>query len=249
MTQQQLQETEYEFPYHYIAQATPGFRQHFCDTWGINYLSTIKFILDELKKIPFSSIADIGCGDGRMTREMSLSFPDAEVVGIDYSKKAICLARAMNQDLQHLKFTCCNISSKTEIGSYDAALLMEVFEHIPPDETSEFLAGLHRLMRPGASLLVTVPHVNKPLEYKHFRHFNTETICMSLGEHFEVVKVVCFERRTPVRKLMDILLSNKFFILNNQWCLDKIFTFHQKYLFNCINEDECQRIYVLARAR
>src|SRR5262245_37977053 len=71
-TPQTLQEAEYWFPYHYVSQWSPRFSQCFYDSWGIHYISTIEFLLEKLSALPFYSIVDIGCGDGRMSRELAL---------------------------------------------------------------------------------------------------------------------------------------------------------------------------------
>ena len=94
MKEQSAQEAEYIFPYHYVAQRRPHFAQHFYDSWGINYVSTIEYLLSRLSETHFSSLVDIGCGDGRMTREIAARFPQCDVVGVDYSERAIALAKA-----------------------------------------------------------------------------------------------------------------------------------------------------------
>ena len=71
---QEKQDEEYAFPYHYVSQFRNGFTQVFNDTWGINYVSTIEYIIDQLKNEKFSSLMDIGCGDGRLVRELSISY-------------------------------------------------------------------------------------------------------------------------------------------------------------------------------
>ena len=73
--EQKIQNQEYEFPYHYI----PKFRGDFTQTnnwiWGRNYISAIEFILTQIKKDSkkIESIADVGCGDGRLTKNWLLN--------------------------------------------------------------------------------------------------------------------------------------------------------------------------------
>src|SRR5688500_18918104 len=119
---QQLQEEEYNFPYHYVSEYKNGFSQCFNDTWGINYISTIEFILSKLKGEEFNSLVDIGCGDGRLSKEIHDTFPGKHVEGIDYSDRAIKIAKALNPKIP---FKNINILEENLSNQYDAGILME----------------------------------------------------------------------------------------------------------------------------
>ena len=249
----EAQEAEYWFPYHYVAQMPArGFAEHFVDEWGINYISTIDFLLSEVARLNASSIVDIGCGDGRLTREIAARFDVPRCIGIDYSQRAICLAKAMNHDIpeQRLSFVAADITAPdVNLGAFDVAILMEVFEHIPPCAAPDFLRGVRKLMRPGGRLLLTVPHTNKPVEYKHFQHFDAASIRAWLSPHFTVLRVLPFEKRCLARKVVTSLLSNRFFILNNRRALSFIYRYYMRRLFHCDSEKQCQRLYVEAELR
>lgn len=246
---QESQEQEYCVPYHYISTMPEnGFAQHLVDIWGINYISTIEFILKEIDELQPRSLIDIGCGDGRLTREIHDRFLQVKVVGADFSARAIALARAMNYDVGDLVFRQFDISTVQFEQQFDAAILMEVYEHIPVDETRAFLEGVRRSLRLGGTLLVTVPHSNKPLEYKHFQHFTIETLTRDLSEQFDVVKVVPFERMSILRGLINRALCNRYFVLNHRRMLSLLYSLHSRLLFSCDSEEHCQRIFVRAVA-
>ncbi len=248
--EQTYQEDEYWFPYHYVAQFENNhFRHYFLDTWSINYVSTIEFLLQKVDARPNTRIIDIGCGDGRFSRELALAFTSATVVGVDYSKRAIALATAMNPDIANLKFQSLDITKKHSAERFDIAVLMEVFEHLPEEDAGSFMGSVRALLKDGGVLYLTVPHENKPLEYKHFQHFSVEKIVNYLWPHFNVVEVVPFERITRRRGLMSKVLSNSFFILNNPHLLSVIYRWYKRHLFFCISEKECQRIFLKAVAR
>ena len=241
------QDDEYCFPYHYISEMpNRGVVQHVVDSWGINSVSAVEFMLGEIEKLEPRSVIDIGCGDGRLTREIYNRFGDRRVVGADYSTRAIALARAMNQNAPALTFERIDISAEDFDEPFDVAILMEVYEHIPIDQTGAFLAGVRRALRPGGTLLLTVPHVNKPLEYKHFQHFTLESLTRDLSAHFSIVAVRPFERRSILRGIVNRLLCNRLFVLNHRGFLDRIYRLYAKRLFNCESETECQRIFVKA---
>jgi len=194
-------------------------------------------------------LIDIGCGDGRLTREIGLSFPLIESKGVDYSQRAVNLATAMNEDIPGLSFERMDITEVNFPKKYDVAILMEVFEHIPIGETQSFLSGVHRTIKPGGMLLLTVPHSNKALEYKHFQHFTIQCLTNELSSCFHIAEVILFEKRGFRRRLLDFVLCNRLFVLNSKTLLEICYLLHQKYLFTCENENECQRIFVKAIAK
>jgi len=194
-------------------------------------------------------IVDIGCGDGRFSRELARTFQSTTVVGIDYSERAIALASAMNPDVSNLKFQQIDIAKNINLEPSDRAVLMEVFEHLPIESAGNFMASVRKLIRNDGVLYLTVPHENKPLEYKHFQHFSIEKILDYLRPHFNVVEVVPFERISLCRGVMLKALSNRLFILNNQRLLTMIYKWYKKHLFHCDSELECQRIFVKAVAK
>ncbi len=244
------QEAEYQFPYHYIVQfGNNQFKHYFLDTWSINYSSTIEYVLQKIDAGQGTRIVDIGCGDGRFSRELSLVYQSSTVVGIDYSRRAIALASAMNPDIDNITFQSLDITQKHNLGTFDVAVLMEVFEHIPIKNAGNFMESVHALLKKDGILYLTVPHENTPLEYKHFQHFSVDKVSDYLRPYFEIIEVVPFERITWLRGIMLNILNNRLFILNNPRLLSKIYCWYKKNLFFCTSEKDCQRIFVKAVAK
>ena len=246
---QELQDGEYWFPYHYVAQFRDRFRHFFLDTWAINYASTIEYLIARMAGETYPRIVDIGCGDGRFSRELALAFPQSSVTGVDYSRRAINLATAMNQDVGNLQFMSTDITKSQAAGLFDFAVLMEVFEHIPLDSAAGFISAVRELLKPGGVLYLTVPHKNKPLEYKHFQHFTVDSITTYLEPHFDILEVTCFEKRSMGRSVLLRMLSNRLFILNDGRLLNFLYGWYKKHLFACHSERACQRIFVRATAK
>ncbi|NND81338.1 MAG: class I SAM-dependent methyltransferase [Gammaproteobacteria bacterium] len=248
-SEQAQQEGEYWFPYHYVGQfQNDNFKHFYLDTWAINYVSTIEFLLRKVELDAPQTIIDIGCGDGRFSRELALASRDRKVLGVDYSQRAIGLATAMNADVENVSFLSLDISGDHELQLFESAILMEVFEHIPLNSTADFLAGVRRIIKPGGILHLTVPHENKPLDDMHYQHFTIEKIRNCLQKNFEVIEVVPFEKMGISRRVVLKLLSNKFFILNNSRLLRFIYRYYKNRLFIPCTEENCQRIYVKAKA-
>jgi len=95
-----------------------------------------------------------------------------------------------------------------------------------------------------------VPHANKPVEYKHFRHFTVDSLIACLKADFDVVEVIPFEKHGGMRRrLLTRLLYNGYFVLNDQRVLNRAYCWYMNNLFHCETERECQRIYLEAVPR
>lgn len=246
---QQVQEDFYEFPYHYLTALTPSFSISRNYDWGINYVSTMDFIVAQLRELAEpKSIIDIGCGDGRLTREMRTRFPDVRLAGVDYSERSIALANGLNHG-SGISFGTADLINGDMAADFDAATLVEVYEHIPPADGPRFLEGVARLIRPGGTLLLTVPHVNVPVSAHHFRHFDANTLTTELGEKFDIVSVMPFEKMSSKRRWIQRLLVNRLFVLNHPGMLAAIYKYYMTHLFHAPSEAQCQRLYVKAIRR
>ncbi len=240
---QEHQEEEYSFPYHYITQYTPEFSQSLHDSWGINYAATLEFLLKVIAEEPFVRCLDVGCGDGRLVKELDAIFPKHEIVGVDYSERAIALARVMHPMGQ---FKRLDITKESMGESFDLVTVIEVLEHIHPRDAGLFVQSLAKQLDAGGKLLLTVPHSNKPVEYKHYRHFTVASINEALCDAFDIVAVVPFERLSITKKLVDTILCNRLFILNNSRMRNAIYSYYKRALFHVRSERDCARLFVKA---
>lgn len=246
---QKVQESWYSFPYHYVTVLPPRFAVARVYDWHLNYASAVTLLLDQIAKDPDrGKIIDIGCGDGRLTHELAKRFPDSRLSGIDYSEQAIRLASALNAG-SAIDFEARDLIENPLQADNDVAVLMEVYEHIDPDRADTFLRGVRDTLRPGGVLHVTVPHRNVPLAPHHFRHFDSEMLGREISAYFDIDVMKPFERLSARRKWLNRLLINRFFILNHQGILNRVFRHYMRTLFHCTKEDECQRLYLRAIRR
>ncbi len=244
------QEVQYRFPYHYV----PGFKdgrfvQHYYWDWGFRYLGGMHLILEELKKIQFHSLVDIGCGDGRLLHELHRVYPDQKLCGIDNSERAIGLARAFNPDLDFRRQDICQdaCDSVFEVGT-----LVEVIEHIYPEALPEFLAAVQRLLTPSHTLLITVPHLNKPLVPKHHQHFNEQKLRSLLEPFYRQLRFIPFDLPIAKSMLFRCLYAliggrGKLFILTNKRILARFYTYYLNHYLYTRDESACERIAVVCR--
>lgn len=94
------------------------------------------------------SILDYGCGTGALTQALE---PFGNVTGADESETAIAFCR--QRGMTNVK----RIQSPTDLpeNAYDLVCCFDALEHIEDDIGT--LVALKRLLKPGGTLLVTVP--------------------------------------------------------------------------------------------
>ena len=239
---QLVQEEQYLYPYHYIPTYENGyFSQHQYWSWGYSYIGAMQLLLDKLRSIKFDSLIDIGCGDGRLLREVRKKFPGKRILGVDYSQQAIALAQAMNPNI---KYERKDITVESLEDRFDVATLVEVLEHIPPEQLKRFLDGVANTLERGGYLLLTVPHQNKRLQNKHYQHFTSEKIENLLNPFFKVKEAVFFDKRSKLIRLLNLLFGNDIFILNNKHLLTALFNCYRRYFFYA-TEEKCGRILMM----
>ncbi len=108
----------------------------------------VRGILASLGRVDGLRILDLGCGKGRFAR--ILADRGARVVGVDVSPGMLAAARLAGLD--------CVLGSARRLpfpaSSFDAALAVEVFEHLGPMAVDEAIAEVSRVLRPGGTFLL-----------------------------------------------------------------------------------------------
>ena len=95
---------------------------------------------------PFLRILDYGCGTGSATPYLRALPNVAEVVGVDISDKSLNCARATYQH-PHVEFH--NLSTLSQLGSFDLAFCNGVFHHIPTSERLGSLSQIYHALKPN----------------------------------------------------------------------------------------------------
>lgn len=246
---QSIQEEQYDFPYHYI----PVIKNDLCYQhqnweWGFKYAVGLLATKSILGKIPFNSLIDIGCGDGRFLHECKNWFPSKTTLGVDYSEKAIKLAKALNPTIN---FTACDITKTKPSKRYDALTLIEVIEHIPPDDLPSFLKSCAQRITNDGHIIITVPHTNSPLSPKHYQHFNSEKLRKYIEPHFEVIDFIPFDIRRRSLSLFKRALGGDAnqFIIANKFLNRLYFKLYMKYSLFGESEKSCYRIACIAKPK
>ncbi len=123
-------------------------------------------VLDELRRDDAARVLDLGCGSGSLLVDLVREKRFTEIVGVDVSTDALRLAqRRLRLDRaperQRGRVTLLQ-SALTYLDDrlvgYDAAVLMEVIEHVDPPRLPALAAAVFGHARPS-TVVVTTPNV------------------------------------------------------------------------------------------
>lgn len=241
-----IQEEQYYFPYHHLSQVTNGnfylFKHLF---WGLEHYTYIQFVINEVMRHSFATLADIGCGEGRILSELATKLPNLELNGYDTSSNALHFARGFTQKPT---FAVHDIT-KENIGiKVDAIISCEVIEHIKVDQVDNYCKNIADSLKENGLFFVTTPTTNFPVNKKHYQHFTKESLSNYLSPYFIVEDVVFLNKYNLYSKLLNRLIANRFYLSNipklNNWVLAQ----YQKNIL-VATEETGSRIYVKARKR
>jgi 2-polyprenyl-3-methyl-5-hydroxy-6-metoxy-1,4-benzoquinol methylase len=187
--EQQAQEDQYVFPYHYL-DLVDDYRRYI---YNAPDLCVREHIIRQLEPFSGQSILDAGCGDGRLCYDMRRQ--NARIVGCDYSEAALRFARAFSPEVS---FFNQGLEELRTAGGFDQVLFIETLEHIEPASVSTVLENIHRVLKPGGMLVLTVPSLGLPLEKKHYQHFTKESLQEHLVPFFEEIQIGGLHLQRPL---------------------------------------------------
>ncbi len=139
-------------------------------------------VLAELRRCGATSVVDLGCGEGRLLRELLGDVRFDRVLGVDVSAGELARAERSVERLgerQRARLTLAQGSltyRDDRLAGFDAAVLMEVIEHLDADRLADLERVVFGHARPGA-VIVTTPNVEynpryglAPGELRHRDH-------------------------------------------------------------------------------
>ncbi len=242
-----MQEAQYEFPYHHLVSIRDNFSQSQTLFWGFIYRSYIEYVLDYVHTLRPSSVLDVGCGDGKFTYELRKQSPtNTTILGIDYSEHAIRFARAF--DVKGAYNTVDMLSEISDQSSlFEVATLIEVLEHIEPNQIQTFLKNICKFLTTNGYLIITVPSDTTPTNPKHFQHFNKQTIKKTIENFFEIERIEYLNKQSPVVSILQRMFSNRMFILNSKTLNDLLYKIYKKYFTH--TKSTGTRLFIVARKK
>lgn len=237
-----LQESQYKFPYHHIPYMSSDgtaviFREY---SGGWDYLLYMEFVASQIRQLNVSTMCDVGCGDGKLA---SFDLGNVDYLGIDLSDTAIGFARSFNPGREFYVSDIKDYSAR-----FDLVCLVEVLEHIHSNDLGSFLINIHRSLKQGGYLLLTVPSDNTPLLKKHYKHYSTKELLALVTDSFYILEVAHVIKISAVKKVLTKLMSNRYYLLKNKNIINKYWMLmNRRYLY--ADESNCKKIFLLAQKK
>lgn len=118
-------------------------------------------------------VLDLGCGEGRLLRELLKDKGFAEIVGMDVSHRALEIAsrKLRLEDLptmqkERIRLIHGSLTYRDKrLAGYDAATVVEVIEHQDPPRLATFERVLFEFARPQ-TVVVTTPNVEYNVKFE-----------------------------------------------------------------------------------
>lgn len=139
-------------------------------------------VLDCLRTVEAARVLDLGCGSGALLGELLADTRFAEIVGADVSHRALAVAarrlhldRLSDRQRERIQLLQSALTyTDQRLAGYDAAVLMEVIEHVDADRLPALEYAVFGAACPGA-VVVTTPNVEYNVRYEtlpagHSRH-------------------------------------------------------------------------------
>jgi 3' terminal RNA ribose 2'-O-methyltransferase Hen1 len=122
-------------------------------------------VIDVLREIGARRVADVGCGEGALVAALLADSSFAEVVATDVSARALTyaerrlhVAEMSDRQRERLRLFQSSVTYADErLAGLDAAVLMEVVEHVDPPRLPALAQAVFGAARPG-NVVVTTPN-------------------------------------------------------------------------------------------
>jgi trans-aconitate methyltransferase len=98
-------------------------------------------------------VLDVGCGDGRVSRQLSLRVPNGRVVGIDSSASMIRFAQANRASHTNLSFVLKDACALDFMNEFDVVVSTFCLQWLP-DKAAAFRGIRNSLGRGGTAILI-----------------------------------------------------------------------------------------------
>ena len=144
----------------------------------------VQAVLTTLREVAATRVLDLGCGEGRLMSELLREPAIRSVTGVDVSHRALELAhRRLRLDAlpaaqrERVNLLHGSLTYRDQrLAGYDAAVAMEVIEHIDPPRLAAFEETIFGAAQPAA-VIITTPNAEynalfENLSAGEFRHMD-----------------------------------------------------------------------------
>jgi 3' terminal RNA ribose 2'-O-methyltransferase Hen1 len=129
------------------------------------YQQRIGAVLAALRSIGAHRVLDLGCGEGRLMAELAKDHTFTEIVGVDVSARSLEIAarrlrveRMNERQRERLRLMQGSLTYRDDrLAGFDAAVLVEVVEHVEPNRLPALERAVFEFARP-THVVVTTPN-------------------------------------------------------------------------------------------
>lgn len=148
---------------------------------------TRHLIRNVLKDIAFTTVLDVGCGEGTLIRELFLSQKNIEPAGADISNNII---EKIRKEMSSVSFSVLDIQKERLDKTFDLVTAIDILEHLENDEHA--LSNIHKMCK-KFFLLTTLQGRMRAFEKNvgHVRNYHKRDLIDKLHKAgFEPLKIL-----------------------------------------------------------
>jgi 2-polyprenyl-3-methyl-5-hydroxy-6-metoxy-1,4-benzoquinol methylase len=133
-----------------------------------------------------SSVLDVGSGSGHLLAGIKDLYPNATMLGVDFSEASVTLAKRLQPGIT---FQPCSIFDLDQLGgTYDLVICTEVLEHLEKADVA--LSKLVRMCATGGTIVITVPNGRTDTFAGHFNFWTPESFSREFSQWRPKVTVI-----------------------------------------------------------
>ncbi|ERK52108.1 glycosyltransferase [Leptotrichia sp. oral taxon 879] len=165
------------------------------------------------------SIVDLGCAEGEMTKQLKDIFKNSKVLGVDFSKDAIEIARKRFANFD-IEFEVNSIENFNKL--YDVSICSNVLEHFynPFEQLKKILKKTSKIA------IIMMPFQEKNLHEEHFYRFDYNDYKMMQDNfylaYYKIINTENYEKTYWPGKQILLIYIKKDYIELKELSLDKI---------------------------
>lgn len=140
--------------------------------------------LEQVPDRPYERILDVGCSEGVFTRLVAERYPEAEVIGMDISARALERARARCGHLNpRVGFTRADLLTHSRMPRFDLVFCAETLYYLGRDDRLRLASTrLGGLLAPSGVLIAVHPW---PESRRLHAHLDTGAAITKIAEHVD----------------------------------------------------------------